>query len=127
LRAAFVMRPFDLELLLSQRYWQKSYVYGTAPGTALTQDGDANSIEETHATGFARLVVAYIALMRATPAVTLYDNPGASGKISYYDGSWHNGYSASVFTFPSDRSFVMSHSAASSQITQFAYTLNARL
>jgi hypothetical protein len=76
-------RPFALELAMCQRYYQKSYAYATAPGTAadITQDMWACSLLANSAS----VIYTKTRLrppMRTAPSVTLYDNAGASGKVN---------------------------------------------
>ena len=71
-----LMRSFDEEYWLCQRYYQKSYEYGTAPG-AITNSG----IEQLRANG-ANHVGAFQLLrpMGAGPTVTAYNpNSGSTG------------------------------------------------
>lgn len=92
-RAPFIMRPFDIELVLCKRHWQKSYVYGTAPGTGGQPVGFRNA---TNATGVTAINTRSFILsnsleveMRAVPSLTVYD-PNASsanGKISGYSSA----------------------------------------
>ena len=80
----FEHRSFGDELALCQRYYQKSYDYGVAPGTA-TYNGcsrgesiNANTID---------ICPRFKVDMRATPTVTIYSpTDGASGNC-YFDHS----------------------------------------
>lgn len=70
------------ELAMCQRYYQKSYVQGTAPATASTTAGCVNYqlISVTAASN--RNCVRFPVVMRTTPTITLYStNSGTSGKI----------------------------------------------
>jgi Protein of unknown function (DUF2793) len=83
-RAAFIMRPFDQELLLCKRYWEKSYDYATAPGTANVGNGiisvrvPSNTIAVNEDMGSC----AFRTQKRTVPTVTLYGFGGTSGTVS---------------------------------------------
>jgi len=79
----FEHRSFDEELILCQRYYQKSYVYETAPGTA-TQHGSwsTGGHQGGTSTGYVEGVINFERLMRATPTITLYDHSGNSNKCA---------------------------------------------
>ena len=84
LRSPFIMRPFDQELPICQRYWQKSYNYSVAPGTVGSSGCSANFItglaSGTNSGGHA---VRFARTMRATPTLTAYSPvSGASGKLA---------------------------------------------
>tara|TARA_Y100000004_G_scaffold34289_1_gene36573 strand:+ start:573 stop:1778 length:1206 start_codon:yes stop_codon:yes gene_type:complete len=79
----FEHRSFAEELALCQRYYQKSYVYETAPGTA-TQHGSwsTGGHQGGTSTGYVEGVINFERLMRATPTLTLYDHNGNSNKCA---------------------------------------------
>ena len=83
-RSPLIMRPFDQELATCQRYWESTYDYGVAPGTASMPGADqmnlavtATAFQCTGGKGYSWKVVKRIA-----PSVTLYSPvTGASNKI----------------------------------------------
>ena len=79
----FEHRSFDEELILCQRYYQKSYVYETVPGTA-TQHGSwsTGGHQGGTSTAYVEGVINFERLMRATPTITLYDHNGNSNKCA---------------------------------------------
>jgi len=79
----FEYRSFDEELMLCQRYYQKSYVYETAPGTG-TQHGfwSTGGHQGGTSTGYVEGIINFERLMRATPTITLYDHAGNSNKCA---------------------------------------------
>lgn len=82
-RSAFVQRPWDQELIQCRRYFQKSYDYDIAPGTANNTRGVAfvyaNGGLATPPPGGAS--VRFGIGMRATPTMTAYSPiSGAAGK-----------------------------------------------
>ena len=79
----FEHRSFDEELILCQRYYQKSYVYETVPGTG-TQHGSwsTGGHQGGTSTGYIEGVINFERLMRATPTIALYDHSGNSNKCA---------------------------------------------
>jgi hypothetical protein len=79
-RAPFIMRPLDQELPLCKRYWQKSYDYAVAPGTASVTNGLVSAL----AGGTTRVsaAVPLTPAMRAAPIVTLYSFNGTANAWS---------------------------------------------
>jgi len=76
----FEHRSFADELAACQRYYQKSYNYSVAPGTA-TQVGATYSTTETSSNYPTAGFTSFPVKMRATPTITSYDYAGNSGKI----------------------------------------------
>ena len=91
----FEFLPFDINYQRCKRYYQKTYEYGTAPGTA-TEDAwswygaDYNlGITST----FQNQGVKFEMQMRSSPSMTTYDGSGNSGKCTRYrvgSGVTHN-------------------------------------
>jgi hypothetical protein len=79
----FEHETFDDNLVRCQRYYQKSYVYETAPGTA-TQHGfwSTGGHQGGTSTGYVEGIINFERLMRATPTLTLYDHSGNSNKCA---------------------------------------------
>lgn len=76
---AWLVRPFDVGLLLCQRYYCKSYGYSAVPGAATDLQRAAYSvIDGNYGTGI-RFPVA----MRGAPTVTIY-NPGAANTLNQF-------------------------------------------
>lgn len=88
----FEMRPFGIELALCQRYFQKSYDVGVAPGTAVTAGAGPSQARWTGATsGGSAIGVRFGVTMRTTPTWTGYDAAGAAAKCSYLlNAAWSN-------------------------------------
>jgi len=83
------LRPTGTELLFCQRYYQKSYNYSTAPGSAVTAATQGVFSPGSNASGqtFSSAWAPFKVTMRAAPTVTTYDNAGNSGKVSWTNGS----------------------------------------
>jgi hypothetical protein len=80
----FEHRPYDMELERCKRYYQKSYEYGTAPGTA-TDIGRLNMGGNNAGATTSFLMGPHIHLnpeMRTTPTMYGYDGGGAVNKIT---------------------------------------------
>jgi len=85
----FEYRDFQSELSRCMRYYEKSYNYGVAPGTAtnvgyLTNGGFTAANSASHA---ARGLQKYIVPKRAVPTIVNYDLSGNSGKCNFPDTS----------------------------------------
>jgi hypothetical protein len=84
-QSPLIMRPFDQELVLCQRYYEKSYDYGTVIGTGTTNGAFIGS-GPTHTGGY-NAVWFYKTQKRAVPTITLYDLAGNAGKVSNASGN----------------------------------------
>lgn len=77
----FEQRPDGVELALCQRYYQKSYPQGTAPGTATTT-GCVPMLQHTASANLFDMQTPFNTVMRGTPTIAWYStSTGASGKI----------------------------------------------
>jgi hypothetical protein len=117
----FENKSYQDELAKCQRYFQKSYNQGHAPGSA-TSTGTS---WVTIAQGGGRIThTAYLSTpMRATPTLTLYDWAGASGKIRTQAG---NGQTASA-SYVSEHSVTVDANDVSITECIFQYTCEAEL
>ena len=69
----FEQRPYGMELALCQRYYEKSYDTGVAPGS-VTNNGTINWNANTYGgTSYFRIVVPYAVNKRTAATVTLYN------------------------------------------------------
>ena len=96
----FEHRSFGEELALCQRYYEKSYDYGTAIGTA-TYAGTISMGGGTtgSTTSFSPMLVGVFKVRkRAAPTVTVYDQAGTSGKVQRWQLGLtnSNGHTATV-------------------------------
>ena len=75
----FEQRQFGFELNLAQRYYEKSYNLGIAPGGVNINNGQVwvRAIGATEATG-----ISWKVNKRAEPTITVYSYQGNSGKIN---------------------------------------------
>ena len=83
--------PLDVTTTRCQRYYQKSYDYDTAPGTA-TDSGAGWNGSSGDSGGNAAFLPPFKTTMRAAPTVTGYARDGTSGQGSYFrNGASGNG------------------------------------
>jgi hypothetical protein len=106
----FEYRQFGQELALCQRYYQKTYDVGTAPGT--TYNFEYASPATAIGTGNFGMPCgrSFVVSMRATPTITTYDGDGNAGKISQWSVGNNQSYG--------------SVGATQNQITAFDYGNN---
>jgi hypothetical protein len=110
---AFDYRPYGTELQLCQRYYEKTYAQGVAPGTASvvgynTNGGLTNLNTAAHG---CRGYSSFRVIKRATPTVVCYDINGNNGKVNFPDSTANVtiGYQDQV-----DSGFIVEASSASS-------------
>ena len=83
----FEFKGFEQELAECQRYYQKSYAYGTVPGTGASP---GIRMAKTHPSTLTRHFILGPNLpvtMRATPNTTIYSEDGTVDRISIYNDS----------------------------------------
>ena len=78
-RSALIMRPFDQELMLCQRYYGKSYDYASAPGT-VTTNGIVWGVALPNLTSIVFATNFKARMRTAALTMTLYSYNGTSGK-----------------------------------------------
>lgn len=122
--SSFVSRPRQVELALCMRYFETSNPGGTY-ATFSVNGPEADGGGHSSAAYTAR--IPFRAPKRAAPTVTTYDTVGASGKYSYYDGSWQNGGTWSGGPTGAVGGFSLSHATASSTATQFTWQASAEI
>ena len=97
----FEFRSFGQELALCQRYYDKSYTYGTTPGTATSTGAVVHTLSGSY--NYAGFPIEFTRSMRADPTITLYStNNGNTGKTSADSGDGN----ASVSYQNEKRAFV---------------------
>lgn len=78
----FEHRPFGVELMLCQRYFEKSYEIGTAPGSATSTNGHYSASTGGARTGWH---IPYAVVKRVNPTVTFWDFAGNVGRTTQCD------------------------------------------
>lgn len=92
----FEVRPYGVELVLCQRYYEKSYDIGTAPGTSTT-NGICSMNASTVSNGYRYAGVRHKVEKRTAPTVTIYSQVGTVGQSSNGAGTDLSANSAQVF------------------------------
>jgi hypothetical protein len=106
LEAGSVATPFErrdigTEMMLCQRYYQKSFPIGIVPANGVTSTPDGawmlNIVPYTTADAYAG-TVSFKTQMRASPSVVVYNTSAiaTSGQFGYYDGAWQAAISTSI-------------------------------
>ena len=126
-RSPLIMRPYDQELLTCKRYWQKSYPYGTLPGTVPSVPNAANVRQVVTAGTYCHITFPLAVEMRADPTMQSWDAVGAVTKVSFYNvGGYTNGQT--LINTTNAKIFKMEGSvSANTWAVAFDYTLDARL
>ena len=83
---AFEHESFAETLHKCQRYYQKSFHYSVAPGSATASNHELQFSFGTATTLIAGAFVVLPVQLRANPTITFYDNAGTSGKVSKFSG-----------------------------------------
>jgi hypothetical protein len=120
--------PRDVNTTRCQRYYQKSYDLGTAPGTA-TDSGAGWNGTSGDSGGNAAFIPPFKTTMRAAPTVTGYARDGTSGEGSYFrNGASGNGtLAAHMYGQNSVSIYVGTGSAWSTSTIAAHYVLSAEL
>jgi hypothetical protein len=127
----FERRPYGTELVLCQRYYQKSYEYSIVPGTAVSADAKSliNAAWSYAAVNsIANGCASFQVTMRAAPTATVYDKAGNSAKMSTQSGT--GTYTDDVAPnqiIASESNIIVQKYAQSCSGIAYAYTLSAEL
>ena len=124
----FEFLPRDVNTTRCQRYYQKSYDLGTAPGTA-TDSGAGWNGSSGDSGGNAAFLPPFKTTMRAAPTVTGYARDGTVGEGSYFrNGASGNGtLAAHMYGQNSVSIYVGTGSAWSTSTIAAHYVLSAEL
>jgi len=93
----FERRQYGEELILCQRYYEKSYNNSVAVPTSVSA-GTGQLFVNAIAGGATIITVNFAVSKRTSPTVVTYDNAGTSGKNTYYTTGWINGATATINT-----------------------------
>ena len=122
----FEFRPFAVELALCQRYFQKSYNYNVAPGSA---NADGRLVAYSSDTNCA-CTVTYPVVMRDTPTGVLYG--GNTGTINAFNtGGELTNYinTTNIFIMPTAKSvmFIACNKGGVAGFSYWHYAVSAEL
>tara|TARA_Y100001938_G_C8061472_1_gene417540 strand:+ start:48 stop:1148 length:1101 start_codon:yes stop_codon:yes gene_type:complete len=125
----FEHRSFGEELELCQRYYQKTYPYSTAPGTATLSGIVGTTLRQSdQQTGFIEGDFQFTSRMRAAPTMTVYDRDGTSGKVNYYIGGSTTANFTATIVLIVDKGFsFFSDNSTTKGGVRFAYEADAEL
>jgi hypothetical protein len=137
LEAGPVFSPFEYrlrgeELALCQRYFEKSYSQGVAPGTN-TDDGaiytGAGVAGVAMTTGFVMGALRFVVTKRAVPTIVVYDRPGNPNKVGIDDTASFafNNQTAQIATTSDSGSRISRTSGNSGNLLVFHYVADAEL
>jgi hypothetical protein len=118
----FERRDYGRELILCQRYFQKSYGQSTAIGTASSTPGlivgkvSSNTVPD----GEPYNTIVFPVTMRATPTVTIYGYVGGSGKVSNWAGTDLAASSGEALYIANNGFIIRNNSGGTLTTTQFA-------
>ncbi len=126
----FERRPYGTELALCQRYFEKSYNIGTAPGSAVTASrvttaGNAGAVT----TGYIEGYLGWKVNKRSAPTVTIYDMAGTSAKCTRLSTGIGTSDNQTVATSVEGETgcAVFSSGSASGNCLQLHYTASSEL
>ena len=127
---SFDYRPYGTELALCQRYFEKSYNIGTAPGSAVTTGrvttaGNAGAVT----TGYIEGYLGWKVNKRSAPTVTIYDMAGTSAKCTRLSTGIGTSDNQTVATSTEGETgcAVFSSGSASGNCLQLHYTASSEL
>jgi hypothetical protein len=129
-RSPFIMRPFDQELALCKRYYEKSYSNLILPGTATSAANSAITVGCPNSAPFyAAIGLPFSIAKRATPTIKIYDNAGTAAVYSYYGSvGWTNGGTGGTASATMETAMqFFAPGNAGVYLINFDYTADARL
>jgi hypothetical protein len=130
---SFDYRPYGAELVLCQRYYEKSYDIGIVPGTS----SDAgirlasNSASFTNGSTTRNFVMSgnFSVIKRASPTIVFYTNAGTVGNIAGYSSATN--YAVSSYNGQGQSALgtyiTTATSASTSEISTFHFTASSEL
>jgi hypothetical protein len=126
--SSFDFRDYGRELILCQRYYQKSYPSAAVPGSTTTNENAIQMDWGSQTSGIASTVFALPVVMRTSPTGVSYDLVGTSGKVSTLDGgaTVTNNVAYNSLTPTAERFYLRIFGLTVYGIS-FMYTLSAEL
>lgn len=122
----FEQRPIGTELLLCQRYFEKSYDLSVVPGTGLSYNGRVVSVYST--TDLVLPGTRWKVSKRIPPAVVVYStSTGAAATVRRYNGSLDTAITAAATQAGTEGVDYLSGTFTSNSSYDWHYTANAEL
>ena len=119
---SFDYRPFGTELQLCQRYFQKSYNQGTAPGSAVNIGTEWLTLSSY--TGRIATTTRFAVSMRTSASVIPYDWVGAANRVRTSSGNGQTGY---VLNGPSENNFGVDYTSVGISELLYQWSASAEL
>lgn len=120
----FERRQHGQELLLCQRYYQRSNA-----GSANSFDlNGGDNLGFSHPTANFRGGAKYFVPMRAAPTLSIFDSSGNAARVSLYNaglGAWVDNQAIGVGPVTTATGFYLGHNITNSVETQYAYAASA--
>ena len=117
------------ELLLCQRYFQKSFDVNVTPAASVTKC--IYQFIRPYTSGFFEAIGNdYVVEMRSQPSVTFYpiQGSGSAGQVSYYDSGWSNATAYYHTGHSTNKRLIFSiNTSSTTTLVQYNYTLAAEL
>jgi len=127
-QVSFERRPQALELQLCQRFFQKSISQSTGTYSSVGTAGGGVGLHAGSTDSYRGVVMKLPQVMRATPTITVFDNSGAAGFISYYaSAAWHNSGASSYNAVNDSTISVQANNITNCADINFDYTVSAEL
>ena len=123
----FEYRQFGQELSLCQRYYQKTYDVGTAPGTTFNYEYAAPATAIGTGNYGMPCGRSFLVSMRATPTITTYDGAGNAGKISQWSVGNNQSYGSVGATQNQITAFDFGNNTTFGRHFPFAFVASAEL
>lgn len=124
---AFEYRPFDTETRLCQRYYQKSYALGTAPGTNTAVNHSSTVAVQINAALVRSCDVVMATEMRIVPTMTFYTDGGTSGSWTWRSAAGVDTARTTTAGTASDRGFAVQQGTITDLWGFGQWTADARL
>jgi hypothetical protein len=126
-RSPFIMRPFDQELVLCQRYWEKSYNYATAPATNTAVGLCGLTLLAVGGTTNSQSMIFFKTRKRATPTILLWSGTGVANQFSSLPDGSNSFATAFISGSPGEASFGVGNNTTNSSGVYIHYAADARL
>jgi len=121
----FDFRDFDSELRRTQRYFQTTYDYGVAAGTA-TRNGLIVCSLPGSAANYGS-VFNLQSTMRSAPTLAFWDGAGNASRFSYFAAGWVDNQNLVAIGSMSTKTVITTSAVVITAAIMMQYTANARL
>lgn len=130
----FISRPFEEELALCQRYYEKNFSYDVAPADGVASGGGGMGVAATTTNLYCNEIQYKVTKRLALPTVTFYRGGSSTtaGRWAAWSGGWVTGTAATSVQHRSDNGFSprldgMSLTLGSGYLVQGYWTSDAEI